>query len=146
MILRYVVPSYRIIISGSNWAITHGRFGINFYVSTMGRYNDEPSKWHIVAILRSFEDLKHNIKLGIISDTGFLKYQSDVGLEINWSKLYPDNTKKLTHGILNTKGKTLSITKFVDADSSHDIDNRSYVTGLLMILDPLHNTSVYQKK
>ena len=66
------VTMYRMIIGCANWRVTLGRFDVDFYVSTMDRYNAAPSKVHRGTMLRIFGYFKHHMKLQIICDNSFM--------------------------------------------------------------------------
>ena len=54
--------------------VTLGRFDVQFYVSTMGRYNAASGKGRIGDSIRIFGCLNHYIKLWIIYDTTLINY------------------------------------------------------------------------
>ena len=83
-LVGYEVSSYRVLVIFYYWWFTLGRFDVHFLVYTMVRYNDEPSKVHIGAILGVFVQLNHHIKCQIICDTSFLDDQGEFGPELNW--------------------------------------------------------------
>ena len=78
------VSRYRIIIVCANFSFTLGRFDVHFSVSNMGRYNYEPSKGHLGAMIRIFGYLTQHTKHQIICDPIFLEDKEEVGIDTNW--------------------------------------------------------------
>ena len=50
------------MVGSLNWAITLGRFDIQFSVTTMARYSHAPREGDLKAVIRIFGYLKNSIK------------------------------------------------------------------------------------
>ena len=93
----------------------------------MGSYNNVASKVHVGTIILIFGYLKRHLKRRIICDTISIYYLGDVGIDINWLEIYPDSIEELPPDMLDPKVNTVSITTFLYAYHSHDLETRRYV-------------------
>ena len=62
---------YHSLISSANWAITLGRFDIQYATQTLSRYSMAPREGHLNAMKRVFSYLKKSPKGKIVVDAGY---------------------------------------------------------------------------
>ena len=65
-------------------------FDIHFTVSDTGRYTAALIDENIDSMLIVFGYLKHCIKCSIVWVIRFLEDYVEIGIDINWSEIYPD--------------------------------------------------------
>ena len=129
---------YRSFIGSLNWAITLGRFDIQYAASTLARYNMAPREGHLEAVMRVVGYLKKTQKLNpktLVNPElpDHDKYESQE--HDNWREFYPDAEEELPYDMLKAKGKEVKITIWVDADHAHDQVTRRSVTGIVIMIN-----------
>ena len=98
----------------------------------------QPREGHLKGIIRVFGYLKKNSKAKILIDPNYPNHANYPTPEFdNWQEFYPDTTEPIPNPnkIPNTKGSTVRITVFKDADHAHDILTRRSVTGILLMVN-----------
>ena len=109
---------YRSIIGSLNWAITLGRFDIQYATSMMARFNCAPRLGHMKGVVRIVGYLKKvaNLKPRLLVNPSLPmheKYPSqDHG---TWEEFYPDAIEEIPPDIPTPKGKEMKVTIWVDA-------------------------------
>ena len=126
---------YNTLVGCANFLFIFGRFYVNFYMYTMGRYNYVQRKVHIAAMLRIFCYLNFHKKISIIPGNRLLEYREEVYLQINCSGLYPNALEDPTPGSIYPKIKSVGITTFFHSNNDHDIEIWQSFTLLLMNLN-----------
>jgi hypothetical protein len=129
---------YRSFIGSLNWAITLGRFDIQYAASTLARYNMAPREGHLEAVIRVVGYLKKTQKLNpktLVNPELPNHDKYEVKEHDNWKEFYPDAEEELPYDMLKPKGKEMKITIWVDADHAHDQVTRRSVTGILIMLN-----------
>ena len=127
---------FRAMIGSGNWAITLGRIDINYAISSLARFSMAPREGHITAIKRVFGYLKKFPKGKIIIDKNYPDYSNfTITNHDNWKEFYPDAEEELPENLPTIRGKSMTITAFVDADHAHDQVTRRSVTGIIVFLN-----------
>jgi hypothetical protein len=79
------------LIGCAQWAVTLGRFDIQFATNTLARYGSMPREGHMERCIRIFGYLKHFAKGRIDFDPKDPNYQHiDFQKYEDWTDLYPD--------------------------------------------------------
>ena len=60
------IPIYQMLLGCAQWAVTLGRFDIQYATNTMARFGSMPRQGHMQRCLRIFGYLKHNYKGRIV--------------------------------------------------------------------------------
>src|SRR5687768_3750348 len=101
----------------------------------------KPREGHYQALQRDFGYLRQKTHGKLLIDDGKVPIREDLDLKgkADWSEFYPDTDKDLPLNRPTPKGKTITITTFVDADYARDKVTRRSVTGTVNLLN---NTSI----
>ena len=112
---------YHSLIGSANWAITLGRFDIQYATQTLSQYSMAPREGHLHAIKRVFSYLKKFPKGKIVIDSD---YQDTSTFKINeyqnWKEFYPNVEEELPDDMPTPFGKAAQITVYVNANHAHD--------------------------
>jgi hypothetical protein len=130
------VSIYQMLIGSAQWAITLGRFDIQYATNTMARYASMPREGHMKRCIRIFGYLKHNAKGRIVFDPADPNYDDiDFSKESDWTDLYPDALEAVPEEAPVSKNKRLlKLTAIVDASHASDLITRRSVTGYILFI------------
>ena len=127
---------YQSMVGSLNWAITLGRFDIQFSVTTMARYSHAPREGHLKAVIRIFGYLKKFHKAKIVIDPTLPDHHQFPYDDLStWRDLYPDAQEELPKDAPEPKGSCMRITIWVDADHARDKVTCRSVTGVVVMLN-----------
>ncbi len=138
---------YRSITGSINWLVTLGRFDLAYANSTMSRYNMQPREGHMKQAKRMLGYVKAFNKGKLLFDTNFPNHADLAFVKQNWDEFYPGIKEELPPDMLESKGKPVRITVYVDADHAHDVVTRRSVSGMILFLNntPIRWVSKRQK-
>jgi hypothetical protein len=130
------ISIYQMLIGCAQWAITLGRFDIQFATNTMARYASMPREGHIKRCIRIFGYPKYNAKGRILFDPTDPNYDDiDFPGHNDWTDLYPDAMEAIPEEAPTSKNKKLlKLTVIVDASHASDMITRRSVTGYLLFI------------
>jgi hypothetical protein len=127
---------YRGLIGSANWAVTLGRFDIQYATQMMSRFSMAPREGHLAAMKRVFGYLKKFPKGKIVVDPNYRDHSEfTVKSFDNWKDFYPDACEELPPDMPTAFGKKARITVYVDADHAHDTVTRRSVTAILLFIN-----------
>jgi hypothetical protein len=127
---------YRGLVGSANWAVTLGRFDIQYATQVMSRYSMGPREGHLSAMKRVFGYLKKFPKGKIVIDPNHRDNSAIQTNEFdNWKEFYPDAAEELPDNMPTPFGKAARITVYVDADHAHDTVTRRSVTAILLFIN-----------
>ena len=122
-------------MGSENWAITLGRFDIQYATTCLARYNMASREGHLKAMRRGFGYLKQYPHGKIVVNTTKPDHSSLQGQEYhNWSEFYPDATEDIQMNLHKPKGKKVNMTIWVDVDHARDQATRHSVTAIMVLL------------
>ena len=126
------------IIGSLNWAITLGRFDIQYATSTMARYNMSPKEGHMTAfqwILGYSKKTSEFIQRLLINPKQPEHEEYECFNYDNWKEFYPDAEEEIPYDILPERGPKAKITIWVDEDHAHDQVTRRSVSGIVIMIN-----------
>ena len=135
-----MATKYRGMIGSANWLVTLGRYDVAFATNCLARYSMSPREGHYKAMRSVLGYLKANPNGRIVFDPTDLRRlatakSSDTEYFRPWENKYPDASENLPSDLLpETKGRSTTMSCFVDADHARDQVTRRSVTGLLLFL------------
>ena len=131
------ITIYKSLLGSANWIITLGRFDIAYAVNVLSRYTMKPREGHYLALQRVFGYLRQRPHGKILIDVNEVPVREKLDLngKADWSEFYPDACEDLPLNRPKPKGKTMTITSFVDADHARDKITRRSVTGIVTLLN-----------
>ena len=144
-----MASKYRSMIGSLNWAITLGRFDVQYATSTMARYSMAPREGHVEAVMKILGYLKKPARLNpqILvnpSKPNHEKYPFQ-DHEI-WQEFYPGLIEELPHDMPILRGGFVWITIWVDADHAHDKITRKSVTGIFALVNGLPYKTISKRQ
>ena len=127
---------YRSMTGSLNWAISLGRFDIQYATSVLARYNAAPREGHIKAMKQIFGYLKKFSKAKSIVDPTLPNHGAYLSENYdNWKEFYPDAEEAIPPDIPKPVGAIARITIWVDADHARDKLTRRSVTGIVLMVN-----------
>jgi hypothetical protein len=136
------------LVGSANWAMTLGRFNIQYATQMMSRYNMAPREGHLEAMKRVFGYLKKFPKGKIVIDSSYRDNLKFVSKDHDgWKEFYPDASEEMPDGMPTPFGMKVQITCYVDADHAHDTITRQSVSAILSFINntPIRWYSKWQK-
>ena len=130
------ISIYQMMIGCAQWAVTLGRFDIQYATNTLARFGQNPRHGHYMRLLRLFGYLKYNAKARILFD-GSDPTLDGIDFEINndWTDIYPNAQEALPDDMPTPKtNKKLKITVFVDTSHATCLKTRRSVTGIIICI------------
>ena len=103
---------YRSIIGSLNWAITLGRFDIQYATSTMARFNCAPRLGHMKGVVRIVGYLKKvaNLKPRLLVNPSLPKHEKYPSQDHGtWEEFYPDAVEEIPPDIPTPKGREMKL-------------------------------------
>ena len=127
---------YQSMVGSLNWAVTIGRFDIQYSVTTMARYSHAPREGHLKAVVRIFGYLKKFRKAQLMIDPTLPDHSQFPYDDLStWRDLYPDAEVETPKDAPKPKGEHVRITIWVDADHARDKVTCRSVTGVVVMLN-----------
>jgi hypothetical protein len=127
------IKIYQMLMGSAQWAISLGRFDIQYATNTLARYAMNPRQGHLKMAKRIFAYLKHvpgaYIRLDIDKlNTGSIKFETN-----EWGDIYNGAKEDIADNVVMPKHKgSITLTMFVDANHANDLVTRRSVTGFLI--------------
>jgi hypothetical protein len=129
------IPIYQMLIGCAQWAVTIGRFDIQYATITLARFAQLPREGHLKRCLRLFGYLKHNAKHRIKQDLEEPIYEGLNFIEHEWKEYYPEAMEEIPKDTPVAVTKGVKITAYVDASHGCDLITRRSVTGILLCIN-----------
>ena len=134
-----MASKYRSMIGSLNWAITLGRFDIQYATGTMARYSMAPRDGHFKAVYRILGYLKHVAGLNprlLVSPkpADHSRYPCDDHADA-WETFYPGIKEDIPSNMPTPKGAPVTISIWVDADHAHDQITRKSISGVVVLIN-----------
>ena len=129
------VSIYQMLIGCAQWAVTIGRFDVQYATNTMARFAQLPREGHLKRVLRIFGYLKHHTKHRIKFDLGEPNYSGLKFLEHDWSDMYPNAEEDIPSDTPAPTTDPVKITCYVDASHACDLVTRRSTTGILLCVN-----------
>ena len=129
------IKLYQMLIGSAQWAVTLGRYDIQYATNTMARYSSCPKVGHLKRVVRIFGYLKHHQKFRIVFNNNPPNYDDVEFVEHDWSEQYPDIPDDMPDDVPEALAGYARITVYVDASHACDLITRRSVTGILLIVN-----------
>jgi hypothetical protein len=129
------IQRYQMLVGSAQWAVTLGRFDIQYATNTLARYNTNPREGHLKRMLRLFGYLKTHNRYRIKLDPSDPCYDDFNFAQNDWAGLYPDAEEDIDPDAPPPlSDKELRVTIYVDASHASDLDTRRSVSAHLVFL------------
>jgi hypothetical protein len=129
------IKMYQMMIGCAQWAVTIGRYDIQYATNTLARYASCPREGHYNAIIRVFGYLKHHKKYRVKFDTKQFTFQGLEFTDYDWSRHYHDAAEEIPDDMPTPITDNIQITVFSDASHASDLVTRRSVTGILLFIN-----------
>ena len=126
---------YRSMTGALNWIVTIGRIDLAYTNQLMARYNAIPRADHLDKMKRVFGYAKRYPRGKIVFDARPMSVDHvQLTEHQTWGQFYPDAKEELPDNAPNPKGKTVTITAYVDADHATCTETRRSTTGVIIFV------------
>jgi hypothetical protein len=131
------IAKYQMLCGCAQWAVSLGRFDVQYAVNTMARFGVCPREGHLKRMLRIFGYLKYHTKARIKFDMDEPLIDSLDFKNFEWNELYPEATEEIAYDTPCAKEteKDVFITCHCDSDHGHDLLTRRSVTGYVISIN-----------
>ena len=129
------IKIYQMLIGCAQWAVTIGRYDIQYATNTLARYASCPREGHLKAIIRVFGYLKHHKKYRIKIDPDPPNYNGLTFTDHDWTEIYDAAVEELPLDAPPAYVDEVYITVYVDASHACDLVTRRSVTGILLCVN-----------
>ena len=126
---------YQMLSGSAQWAVTLGRYDIQYVTNSMARYSSCPKVGHLKRVVRIFGYLKHHSKFRIVFDNDPPNLDGITFLDHDWSEQYPDVTSDIPQEVPMGFAGIAIIVAYVDASHACDMVTRRSVTGILLCVN-----------
>ncbi len=126
---------YQSLIGMLQWAVTIGRIDIHCAVMTMSRFRAIPRIGHLQHVKCIFCYLKNFKDASIIFDTEVPEHANFTIEQPEWKYIYGECEEQIPDNMPEPKGKTVTITTFVDANLMHDVITGRSVSGIIHMMN-----------
>ena len=128
------ISIYQMMIGCLQWAVTLGRFDVQYATNTLARFAQKPREGHFKRAIRVFGFLKHHQRARLYFDPTSPSYEGIDFKAEDWTECYPDAEEYVDDNLPMPKLQGLPITVFKDASHATCLDTRRSVTGILIML------------
>ena len=130
-----MIQKYQMLVGCAQWAVTLGRFDVQYATNTLARYGANPKEGHFRRMLHLFGYLKSHNRARIKMDPADPDYSGFTFIENDWSGLYAGYEEARDPDTpVPFDDKELQISIYVDATHASDLDTRRSVTGYVVFL------------
>ena len=129
------IKVYQMMIGCPQWAVTLGRYDIQYATNTLARYGSCPKEGHLKGIIRVFGYLKHHRKHRIMLNAEKPNYNRLVFQEYDWTHHYRYAKEELPPNMPKPITEEAYITVYIDASHANDLVTWRSVTGVLLIIN-----------
>ena len=129
------IKIYQMMIGCAQWAVTLGRYDIQYATNTLARYAVAPRKGHFKAVTTIFGYLKHHKKHRILLSPEPPNYHDLEFQDYDWTHHYRDAVEELPSDMPTPVTDETYITVYVDASHACDVITRRSVTGILLCVN-----------
>ena len=128
------ISMYQMLIGCAQWAVTLGRFDVQYATNTLARYAIQPREGHFKRCLRLFGYLKYHSKARLRFDPSDPNYDGLKFDNQDWANLYPGAEEILPNNMPPPATRPIDITVYVDASHATDMETRRSVSGYIILL------------
>ena len=130
------ITRYQMLIGCAQWAVTLGRFDIQYATNTLARYNTMPRAGHMKRAMRLFGYLKSYSRGTLYLDPSDPNLEGIAFVSNDWTEVYPDAQEYLPENMPKPTSiyDPLHLVAYVDASHGYDEVTRRSVTGYIICL------------
>ena len=129
------ITRYQMLVGCAQWAVTIGRFDIQYATNTLARFAVAPREGHVKRMLRLFGYLKHHAKYRLAFDMDPPNYEGLEFMEHDWTLLYPQASEDLPEEVPTPVTREVTMTVYADSSHGNCLVTRRSTTGILLTID-----------
>jgi Reverse transcriptase (RNA-dependent DNA polymerase) len=126
---------YQGLIGILRWACELGRVDILVDVAKLSRYLASPREGHLQEVFHIFGYLKHYPTSSMVFDYAEPVHDMKDFTECDWAEFYPGASEEVPPGAPECRGKTVTMTCYVDADHAGCHTTRRSQSGILIFVN-----------
>jgi Reverse transcriptase (RNA-dependent DNA polymerase) len=126
---------YQGLIGVLRWICELGRIDIIVETSLMSRFLANPRQGHLDQVLHIFAYLKKYNKSALVMDETVPEINDTRFNKVDWTEFYPGAAEAIPPDAPESRGKSITMTCFVDADHAGCLATRRSHTGVLIFLN-----------
>ena len=126
---------YQGLIGILRWMCEIGRIDILFSVALMSRFLANPREGHLEQVFHIFAFLKAHDRSALLFDDTEPNFHESRFRDSDWSEFYPDAKEVIPPNAPEARGKSVTMTAFVDADHAGCRVTRRSHTGILIYVN-----------
>ena len=140
------ITKYQMIVGCAQWAITIGRYDIQYATNTMARFASAPREGHLKRMFHIFGYLKHHPKYRIVFDNDEPNYQGLHFVDYDWKTTYVDACEDIPDDMPEPLTREVSMTVYADANHGNCLVTRRSTTGIIVCINktPIYTHSKRQ--
>ena len=129
------ITKYQMLVGCAQWAVTLGRYDIQYAVNTLARFGMKPREGHLKRMLRVFGYLKSFIKARTVFDPSSPNLDCFNYVENDWAGLYAGSEEDIDPKAPEPLSELeLDQTVLMDASHGGDLDTRKSVSAYVKVL------------
>ena len=131
------ISVYQMMIGSAMWAITLGRYDVQYATISLSRYNQAPRRGHYKAAVRIIGYLKHYSKACILIDPRPFELPPEFEMpdvQSSWFHHYPNSREEIPDNAPEPLMLPIQQTYFVDASHADNKVNRQSTVGILGLI------------
>ena len=121
------------LMGSTQWAITLGRFDVQYTINTLARFAQQPSKRNMKRAPRLFGYLKYNPQAKLYSDPTFLDHEHIKFENNEWKHIFPDASEAVDDNAPSPKSKEIQLTIFKDTSHGSDLRTTHSITVIFIL-------------
>ena len=139
------ITKYQMLVGMGQWAVTLGRFDVQYAVNTMARYSAAPKKGHFLRMFRIFGYLAFHDKARISFDPSDPNWDDFEYVDSDWGHMYPDSVEYIDPNTPEPLVPELKQTTVADSSHANDFVTRKS-TGSYWIFLGCTVVAAYSKR
>jgi hypothetical protein len=129
------ISKYQMLVGCAQWAVTIGRFDIQYATNTMARFASAPREGHMKRMLRIFGYLQHHAKHRIAFDIDEPNYEGLSFTNYDWTTTYRGVSEELPEDAPPPATKEVKMTVYADSNHGNCLVTRRSTTGIILCIN-----------
>jgi hypothetical protein len=128
------ITKYQMLVGCAQWAVTLGRYDIQYATNLMARFAHSPRTGHLSRMFRLFSYLKHHAKSRIVFNPSSPDYTGLNFKDHDWLQTYHDASEDIPDDMPKPMTPNINMTVYADSNHGNCLTTRRSTTGILLVL------------